>query len=158
MNVRTVYFIKFLIHYNIILIILKPLGYLGWNRTTQISKYIKQYWLSFKNMKKQIYPYYFYDSVHLTKNMHWVPKPLIILIEYSEFCPIWFYTWKNQHKIWNRPILQREEHKRQFLMIFQEKMHLKYYEKGSLMIFLIIKGHCSTHLSLFYERSRVDCV
>lgn len=82
-------------------------------------------------MKKQIYPYYFYDSVHLTKNMHWVPKPLIILIEYSEFCPIWFYTWKNQHKIWNRPILQREEHKRQFLMIFQEKMHLKYYEKGS---------------------------
>ena len=29
MNVRTVYFIKFSIHYNILLIILKPLGYLG---------------------------------------------------------------------------------------------------------------------------------
>ena len=157
MNVRTVYFIKFSIHYNILLIILKPLGYLGWNCTTQMSTYIRQYWLSFKNMKKQIYSYYFYDSVHLTKNMNRLPKPLIILIEYSEFYPIWFYTWKKSAQN-SEPILQREEHKRQFLMIFQEKMHLKYCEKGSLVIFLIIKGHCSTHLSLFYGRSRVDCV
>lgn len=32
-------------------------------------------------------------------------------------------------------ILQREEHKRQFLMIFQEEMHLKYCENVSLVIF-----------------------
>lgn len=37
-------------------------------------------------------------------------------------------------------------------MIFSDLMHLKYCEKGSLVIFLIIKGHCSTHLLLFYGK------
>lgn len=43
-------------------------------------------------------------------------------------------------------------------MIFQKEMHLKYCEKGSLVIFLIIKGHCSTHLSLFHGRSSGLCL
>lgn len=92
------HFIKGSIHYNILLV-LKLLGYLTQNFTIQKAKYIRKAWLRFKNMIKEIYPHYIYDSVHLNKYMNVFPKPLIILIEYGKFYPISIYTWKNQHKI-----------------------------------------------------------